>query len=77
MKSSKPVRLTPGRLNWLRIVYERLRIKNPYVDKDRLICYTCDRPIEVGELYVSSRRSGNIRHAKFRHYECARKVGVV
>jgi len=72
----KPLRLTPDQLRRLRTIYKKHRIENPYIGEDHLVCYTCGEPIGVGEPYLYDRRRGNKR-AKFRHYECAKRVGLV
>jgi len=73
----KPLRLTPDQLRRLRTIYKKHRIENPYINADHLVCYTCGKPIEVGELYLSNPKGGGRRHSKFRHYGCAKKVGLV
>jgi len=51
-------------------------VRNPYIREDSLVCYTCGKPIKVGEVYhTSSRGSGRFR--KFRHYDCAKRVKLV
>jgi len=68
--------LAPDQLKRLRTTYKRRRIENPYIGVDSLICYTCGKPIRVGEPYLSSPR-GSKRYTKFRHYECAKRVGLI
>jgi len=40
----------------------------------KLECYTCGRRIKLGDRVVSKRANGKV---KLRHYECARRIGLV
>jgi len=70
------VKLTSDGLKRLRAFYEKHGIKSPYIGADSLVCYTCGKPIRVGELYLSSPKGGE-RYRKFRHYRCAKRVGLI